>query len=79
MSTLTARALHQETRSVLDEVKRGGRFLIERRGEQVASLAPVRAADDSWEEIMAEVWAAQKTVKTVTPNPVLAERKRRRQ
>ena len=77
--TLNARALHNETSSVLDRVEGGQTFEIVRKGSVVARIQPaekLRAA--TWEELMPEVFAAHKKVKRKTRNPVLAERARRR-
>jgi hypothetical protein len=42
-------------------------------------IQPIRDHQpEGWDEIMAEVWAAQKRATGKTRNPVLAERKRRR-
>ena len=79
MATLNARQLHNETSAVLDEVSKGKTFQIVRNGKLVGTLQPIEEATVSdWEEIMGEVWAAQKKARGKTPNPVLAERERRR-
>jgi antitoxin (DNA-binding transcriptional repressor) of toxin-antitoxin stability system len=79
MSVLNARQLHNETSAILDEVSKGKTFQIVRNGKLVGVLRP---ADEppapAWEEIMSEVWVAQKQAQGKTPNPVLAERQRRR-
>ena len=79
MPLLNARQLHNETSAVLDEVAKGKSFQIARKGKIIGTIQP--AADneaEGWDEIMAEVWAAQKKAAGKTPNPVLAERERRR-
>ena len=79
MTVLNARQLHNETSAILDEVSKGKAFQIIRNGKLVGTLQPAGEAESSdWEEIMAEVWAAQKKAPGRTPNPVLAERERRR-
>ena len=79
MSVLNARQLHNETSAILDEVSKGKSFQIVRNGKLVGILQPAdKATATEWEEIMAEVWAAQKQARGQTPNPVLAERQRRR-
>ena len=79
MAVLNARQLHNETSAVLDEVSKGKSFQIVRNGKLVGTLQPADdAAVSKWEEIMSEVWAAQKGAPGKTLNPVLAERKRRR-
>ena len=79
MSVLNARQLHNETSAILDEVSKGKTFQIVRNGKLVGTLQPAEeAAVGDWEEIMSEVWAAQKRAPGKTPNPVLVERKQRR-
>ena len=76
---LNARQLHNETSAILDEVSRGKAFQIIRNGKLIGTLQPAtEAAPSEWDEIMSEVWAAQKKAAGKTPNPVLAERERRR-
>jgi hypothetical protein len=60
-------------------VSKGKSFQIVRNGKLVGTLQPAeeRPASD-WDDIMQEVWAAQKKARGKTPNPVLAERARRR-
>jgi antitoxin (DNA-binding transcriptional repressor) of toxin-antitoxin stability system len=79
MSVLNARQLHNETSAILDEVSKGKSFQIVRNGKLVGTLQPADdAAVTDWDDIMAEVWSAQKKAAGKTPNPVLAERARRR-
>jgi len=78
MATLNARQLHNETSAVLDDVAKGKSFLIERHGQIVGELRPVAADSNAWDEIMADVWAAHNKARGATPNPVLAERERKR-
>ncbi|HZO83715.1 MAG TPA: hypothetical protein VFC26_00750 [Verrucomicrobiae bacterium] len=79
MTVLNARQLHNETSAILDEVAKGKSFDIVRNGKRVGTLRPAEeATPPEWDEIMSEVWAAQKKAKGSTPNPVLAERERRR-
>ena len=80
MSAITANTLHIETSDVLDDVEQGRAFNITRRGKIIGRIIPVkdRAGISGWDEIMSPVWEAQKRVKATTPNPVLAERARRR-
>ncbi len=81
MSTVTAKQLHQETKSVLNQLEHGRPLLITRNGRAIGRLSPVTAAKPlAWDDIMGEVWAAQKRIKPSgrTPNPVLRERSRRR-
>ena len=79
MPVVNARQLHHDTSAVLDEVSKGKSFQIERNGKIIGRIEP--DAEDKrpgWDEIMKEVWAAQKKVRHTHPNPVLAERARRR-
>ena len=79
MTMLNARQLHNETSAILDEVSKGKSFQIVRNGKLVGTLQPPdEITPTGWEDIMREVWAAQKKAKGKTPNPVLAERERRR-
>jgi antitoxin (DNA-binding transcriptional repressor) of toxin-antitoxin stability system len=79
MAVINARQLHNETSAILDEVAKGKTFDIVRNGKLVGTLRPAKGATlPEWDEIMSEVWEAQKTAKGSTPNPVLAERERRR-
>lgn len=79
MSVLNARQLHNETSAILDEVSKGKSFQIIRNGKLIGTLQPAQQQEATgWEEIMSEVWAGQKEARGQTPNPVLAERARRR-
>ena len=81
MSTVTAKQLHQETKSVLNQLEQGEPLLITRNGRAIGRLSPVTAAKPpAWDDIMGEVWLAQKQVKPAdrVSNPVLKERQRRR-
>ena len=81
MGTVTSKQLHQETKAVLNQLERGKRLLITRNGRAIARIEPLTAAEKSdWNEVMQEVWRAQKEVKSAerVPNPVLQERARRR-
>ena len=81
MSTVTAKQLHQETKSVLNQLEQGEPLLITRNGRAVGRLSPVTAAKPpQWDDIIGEVWQAQKRVKSArrVANPVLQERQRRR-
>jgi antitoxin (DNA-binding transcriptional repressor) of toxin-antitoxin stability system len=81
MSTVTAKQLHQETKNVLNQLEQGEPLLITRNGRTIGRLSPVTAAKlPAWDDIMGEVWHAQKRVKLAdrVSNPVLKERQRRR-
>lgn len=81
MSTITARQLHQETKAVLNQLEQGESLVITRNGRTIARIEPVAAAErPTWDDIMGEVWRAQKGVKIAdrVSNPVLKERQRRR-
>ena len=81
MHTITAKQLHLETSSVLDQLEKGKSVLITRNGRAVARLEPVAdSKPTAWDDVMAEVWQAQEKVKRrdLVENPVLEERKRRR-
>jgi len=81
MSIITAKQLHQETKEVLNQLEQGESLLITRNGRTIGRIEPLEAAQPAgWPEIMAEVWQAQKGVKSSerVPNPVLRERQRRR-
>ncbi len=81
MSTVSAKRLHQETKAVLNQLEQGESLLITRNGRTIGRIEPMATpAAPEWEVVMADVWAAQKKVKAAerVPNPVLAERARRR-
>lgn len=81
MGTVTSKQLHQETKAVLNQLERGKPLLITRNGRAIARIEPLTAAEKSdWNEVMQDVWEAQKVVKSSerVPNPVLQERARRR-
>ena len=81
MSTITAKQLHQETKAVLNQLEQGEALLITRNGRTIGRIEPLPAGHQAaWPDIMAEVWQAQKSIKSSerVPNPVLQERQRRR-
>ena len=81
MSIITAKQLHQETKAVLNQLEQGESLLITRNGRTIGRIEPLAPSEQTgWPDIMAEVWRAQKSVKSSerVPNPVLRERQRRR-
>ena len=81
MSTITAKQLHQETKAVLNQLEQGESLVITRNGRAIARIEPLGIAEPPrWEDIMDEVWQAQRQVKRRDriANPVLQERHRRR-
>lgn len=81
MRSVSAKELHNETSRVLTEVERGHSLVITRNGRVIGQIGPAGGAEKAgWEDIMGEVWEAQKHIKSreQQPNPVLAERARRR-
>jgi antitoxin (DNA-binding transcriptional repressor) of toxin-antitoxin stability system len=79
MPVLNAKQLHNQTSAVLNEVAKGKTFDVERHGKVIATIRPARNAKPAtWDEILAPVRALHGKVKFKTPNPVLAERARRR-
>jgi antitoxin (DNA-binding transcriptional repressor) of toxin-antitoxin stability system len=81
MSTITAKQLHLETKGVLNQLERGESLVITRNGRVIGRIEPVAAAGHpGWDDIMGEVWRAQKAVKPAqrVANSVLQERRRRR-
>jgi antitoxin (DNA-binding transcriptional repressor) of toxin-antitoxin stability system len=82
VSIITAKQLHQETKAVLNQLEQGESLLITRNGRTLGRIEPLApdAGQPGWIDIMAEVWHAQKSVKSrdSVPNPVLQERQRRR-
>jgi antitoxin (DNA-binding transcriptional repressor) of toxin-antitoxin stability system len=75
METITAKQLHQETKSVLDQLEGGESLVITRNGEPIARLEPLlKGRSPGWDEIMREVWQAQAQIKGPdrVANPVLA-------
>jgi antitoxin (DNA-binding transcriptional repressor) of toxin-antitoxin stability system len=78
---ISAKQLHQETKMVLNQLEQGESLLITRNGRTIGRIEPLAAAEPAgWPELMAEVWRAQKSLKSSdrVPNPVLQERRRRR-
>ena len=76
VSIVTAKQLHQETKSVLNQLEQGESLLITRNGRTIGRIEPLAAAEPvTWPDIMAEVWRAQKSVKASerVPNPVLQQ------
>jgi antitoxin (DNA-binding transcriptional repressor) of toxin-antitoxin stability system len=81
MSTITAKQLHQKTKSVLNQLEQGESLVITRNGRTIGLIEPLAAPKSrGWTDIMGEVWQAQKAVKAAdcVRNPVLQERQRRR-
>jgi antitoxin (DNA-binding transcriptional repressor) of toxin-antitoxin stability system len=81
MSIITAKQLHQETKSVLNQLEQGESLLITRNGRTIGRIEPMAdSGQPGWTDILAEVWSAQKSVRPSdrVPNPVLQERQRRR-
>jgi antitoxin (DNA-binding transcriptional repressor) of toxin-antitoxin stability system len=81
VGTITAKQLHQETKAVLNQLERGESLVVTRNGRTIARIEPLTTAEQPpWDDVMGEVWQAQKDVKTAdrVPNPVLQERQRRR-
>ena len=78
MGAITARQLHLETRRILDELDSGKPLLVTRNGRRLEPLSPKQP--QHWDDIMADVWHAQKRIRGARrmANPVLAERQRRR-
>lgn len=78
MADVTSKMLHEKTGRILDRVRRGERIRIIRDGKPEAHLIPAEESKDpEWSEIMAEIWALQKTCEPTRPNPVLEGRKKR--
>jgi len=79
VSSVTTKQLHHETSAILDEVEHGQSFEVTRNGRVIGRLEPAtKRKSTQWDEIMAPVWEAQKQCKSKVPNPVIAERQRRR-
>jgi antitoxin (DNA-binding transcriptional repressor) of toxin-antitoxin stability system len=81
VQTITAKQLHLETKSVLDQLEKGTRVVVTRNGKAITTLEPVSSRNENhWDDVMQEVWEAQTKVKPseIVENPVLVERQRRR-
>lgn len=81
VSIVTAKRLHQETREVLNQVERGASLRITRNGRTIGRIVPeTQAVAPAWDEVMGSVWDAHRQIQASErqPNPVLAERQRRR-
>lgn len=75
---ITTKNLHDATGTIVRAVRAGQKYRVSIDGGRAAILIPDESAQDaSWDEIMAEVWKAQKQPGDVRPNPILEERKRR--
>jgi antitoxin (DNA-binding transcriptional repressor) of toxin-antitoxin stability system len=71
----------QETKAALNRLEQGESLVITRNGRTIGRIEPLAATQQAgWPDIMAEVWRAQRTVKSSdrVPNPVLQERQGRR-
>jgi antitoxin (DNA-binding transcriptional repressor) of toxin-antitoxin stability system len=76
MKSITSKQLHEQTASLLDQVKQGQRLQVVRGGEADALLIPaIDQIDPPWDEIMVEVRKARTQAKRSRPNPILAEEK----
>ena len=81
MSQVTAKKLHLQTKSILDQLENGRSLIVTRNGRAVARLEPVSQRQaKGWDQVMGAVWRAQKTIKADerVENPVLKERSRHR-
>jgi len=79
MPVLNVKQLHNETSAILNEVAKGKSFDVEKHGKVIATIRPAKDVQrPTWAEILAPVRALHAKVKHKTPNPVLAERARRR-
>jgi len=67
MGTITARQLHENTKSVLNQLEQGETLLITRNGRTIGRLEPVAAAagQSGWSAIMAENWRSKRSVKSL--------------
>jgi antitoxin (DNA-binding transcriptional repressor) of toxin-antitoxin stability system len=78
MTDVNSKTLHEKTGQLLDRARQGERFRILRAGRAEAFLVPAaEEIDPKWNEIMAEVWKAQKVPGRKRANPILSERKAR--
>lgn len=81
MGTVTAKQLHQETKSILDQLEKDEPLIITRNGRAVARMEPLSPHQPLLcDEVMNEVWEAQTRITPTerVANPVLQERQRRR-
>ena len=79
MSSIITKQLHNQTRTVLDEVEHGQSFRVTRNGQVIGRIELAgKGKPTPWDEIMAPVWEAQKRCKSKARNPVVEERRRRR-
>ncbi len=77
MGNVTAKQLHQEAKSVLNQLEQGESLVITRNGRAIGCIEPTaRAGQLGWEDIMGEVWRVQKNIKAADRvlNPVSQER-----
>ena len=79
VTTITSKQLHEQTSALLDRVKQGQRFRVLRGCKVDALLVPANGLiDPPWDEIMAEVRSARTQGRPPRPNPILAERRKRK-
>jgi antitoxin (DNA-binding transcriptional repressor) of toxin-antitoxin stability system len=79
MAEITSKQLHEQTAAMLDRAKGGQRMKVIRNGRPAAWLIPANEEiDPPWHEIMAEVRKARAKGGPTCPNPILAERRKRR-
>ncbi len=77
--TISLHELKKNQRRVIARVKRGEVLTITSHGHPVALLQPATPKQaPGWDELMKDVYAAAKAPGPAHPNPVLAERARRR-
>lgn len=78
-STVSLHEMKHDQKRVIARVRRGEIITLTHRGRPVAILEPATERQaPSWDEIMAPVRAAMSEPGPTHPNPVLAERARRR-
>ena len=67
MGIITARQLHEDTKSVLNQLEKGETLLITRNGRTIGRLEPLAAAAGTpgWTDIIAKNWRAQGSVKSL--------------
>jgi antitoxin (DNA-binding transcriptional repressor) of toxin-antitoxin stability system len=78
MRSSTSKKLHEQTGSLLDQVKQGQRFRVLRGVKTDALLVPANdQIGPPWDDIMAQVRRVRAQATPTRPNPILAERKKR--
>ncbi len=76
MKTATAKELRSRAAAILERVRKGDEVVITMRGESIAVMKPVRAAEKPFNPVGFGIWKGQREMKDV--NRWLDERRKER-